>query len=268
MSPTTNRLIVVSRSARWLMANRSNGRVRKKSNDRAEDADARTPARRFPRIAMAATTATRMSAAAVPARDARAGTRQALTPSGMTTPQMLASESRLALAARSTCLARSRQFSAMSSPSSTALPSNSQTFVETTFGEILRRTRCLLTTAQCQPDQSDNRPLSLSPTRRPRRQLRHAISPTACRCAPVFLLAGAQEQEPGSGHRARMHRTRHRQVRDATRDSRQPNPPAPAIIFPLKCFERHPLCKLPDAQAIDPHRAAGFRPLRHIASMG
>ena len=59
-----------------------NGRVRKKSNDNADEADVDV-ARRFPKMATAAMTATRMSAAAVPANDARAG-KGGATPSGTT----------------------------------------------------------------------------------------------------------------------------------------------------------------------------------------
>src|ERR1700722_12770460 len=90
MRPTTNRLIVVSRSARWLIANLSYGRVRKKSNQTPAETDARIPATRLPRIAIPAITATRTSAAAVSANVDRAGARAADTASGSSRPQIFA----------------------------------------------------------------------------------------------------------------------------------------------------------------------------------
>src|ERR1700722_18768808 len=95
------------------MARRSYGRVRKKSNQIAEDAEARSPATRVPRMEMAAIRATRMRAAAVPTSDALAGTRTAVTPSGAANPQILATPDFLAAAPLSARVDRSRNLPVM-----------------------------------------------------------------------------------------------------------------------------------------------------------
>ena len=100
----TSNSTVVSISARLLMANRSYGRVRKKSNHAAAETAARIPASRYPLAATATTTRIRARAASVLGKLPRNGTRSAASASGATSPASTARVSRRGI--RDVCMFR------------------------------------------------------------------------------------------------------------------------------------------------------------------
>ncbi len=93
-TPMTSSSTVVSMSSRRKMANRSYGRVRKKSNQTAADRAATNPASRYPFAATATTSRISTSAASVFGKLARQGTRIAARASGARTAASMAARSR------------------------------------------------------------------------------------------------------------------------------------------------------------------------------